>query len=476
MTACRSRVKQVYVFKQRNYNYMPINMIKQSLSNYLSGFIVVVLTGISPLACAQDLLEIYELALQNDPVLKQSHAGQLAVGESKNQSIANFLPNVSATGISNLSRLTNKRVTYQGSGIQKYSDNNFNLNLTQPLFHWEHWIQLSQSDNQLAQAEADYQAELQKLMVKITEAYFNVLSAEDNFEFSRSEKQATARQLEQAKQRFAIGLIDIIEVRETQAAFDGTIANEIEAANNVDNQKEALTEIIGEQDIRLNNLGENIPLAKPEPDDISAWSSSAEVGNFSIISAFNQMEFSRKSIDLQRTGHLPKLDLVASLGEYDTSSNFGLRGSTEVVGVRLNVPLFEGGAVNSRTQQAAYKYQQAKEQLTAAKRAVNRQVKDAYRGITSSISRVEALKTAVRSAETALQATQAGFEVGVRTLVEVLNEQRNLYRAKRDYSRTRYDYLLNSIKLKQAASSLAQEDLEQINRLLVANSAASKEK
>lgn len=451
-------------------------MIKQSLSNYLSGFIVVFLTGISPLAYAQDLLEIYELALQNDPALKQSHAGQLAVGESKNQSIANFLPNVSATGISNLSRLTNKRVTYQGSGIQKYSDNNFNLNLTQPLFHWEHWIQLSQSDNQLAQAEADYQAELQKLMVKITEAYFNVLSAEDNLEFSRSEKQATARQLEQAKQRFAIGLIDIIEVRETQAAFDGTIANEIEAANNVDNQKEALTEIIGEQDIKLNNLGENIPLAKPEPDDISAWSNSAEVGNFSIISAFNQMEFSRKAIDLQRTGHLPKLDLVASLGEYDTSSNFGLRGSTEVVGVRLNVPLFEGGAVNSRTQQAAYKYQQAKEQLTAAKRAVNRQVKDAYRGITSSISRVEALKTAVSSAETALQATQAGFEVGVRTLVEVLNEQRNLYRAKRDYSRTRYDYLLNSIKLKQAASSLAQEDLEQINRLLVANSAASKEK
>lgn len=452
---------------------MSINMIKQSLSNYLSGFIVVVLTGISPLAYAQDLLEIYELALQNDPVLKQSHAGQLAVGESKNQSIANFLPNVSATGISNLSRLTNKRVTYQGSGIQKYSDNNFNLNLTQPLFHWDHWIQLSQSDNQIAQAEADYQAELQKLMVKITEAYFNVLSAEDNLEFSRSEKQATARQLEQAKQRFAIGLIDIIEVRETQAAFDRTIANEIEASNNVDSQKEALTEIIGEQDIRLNNLGENIPLARPVPDDISAWSSSAEVGNFSIISAFNQMEFSRKAIDLQRNGHLPKLDLVASLGEYDTSSNFGLRGSTEVVGVRLNVPLFEGGAVNSRTQQAAYQYQQAKEQLTAVKRAVNHQVKDAYRGITSSISRVEALKTAVSSAETALQATQAGFEVGVRTLVEVLDEQRNLYLAKRDYSRTRYDYLLNSIKLKQAASSLVQEDLEQINRLLLANSAVS---
>lgn len=444
---------------------MSIHMIKQAASKFIFGCIV--LTGISPDVYAQDLLEIYELALQNDPGLKQSHASQLAVGESKNQSIANFLPNVSATGTSNLSRLNNKRQTYQGSGIQEYSDNSFNLSLTQPLFHWEHWVQLSQSDNQIAQAEAAYQAEHQSLMVKITEAYFNVLSAEDNLEFSRSEKQAIERQLEQAKQRFAIGLIDVIEVREAQAAFDQVTANEIEASNNVDNQKEALTEIIGEQGVMLNKLAETIPLVRPEPDDISAWSNSAEIGNFSIISAFNQMEFSRKAIALQRNGHLPKLDLVASYGEYDTTSNFGLRGDIQNVGVRLNVPLFEGGAVNSRTQQASYKYEQAKEYLTAAKRAVKRQVKDAYRGITASISRVDALKTAVNSAEIAVQATEAGFEVGTRTLVDVLGEQRNLYRAKRDYSRTRYDYLINSIKLKQASSSLAQEDLEQINRLLV---------
>lgn len=455
---------------------MFIHIIKRAVPNYLPGFIVIFLTGISPVIYAQDLLEIYELALQNDPVLKQANASQLAVGESKDQSIANFLPNVSATGISTLNRLNNKKFTYQGIGVQEYSDNNFNVNLTQPLFHWEHWIQLSQSDNQIAQADADYQAELQKLMVKIAEAYFNVLSAEDNLEFSRSEKQAIARQLDQAKQQFAIGVIGITESQQAQAAFDTATANEIEAVNNVDNQKEALAEIIGEQDITLNALGDKIPLARPEPDDISVWSSSAEVGNFSIISAFNQMEFARKSIDLQRNGHLPKLDLTASMGEYDTTSNFGLRGSTEVVGLRLNVPLFEGGAVNSRTREAGYKYEQAKEQLTAAKRAVNRQVKDAYRGITTSISRVEALKTAVRSAEISLQSTEAGFEVGVRTLVEVLDEQRNLYRAKRDYSRTRYDYLLNTLKLKQASSSLAQEDMEQINRLLITNVASRHEK
>lgn len=454
---------------------MPINRSERIRINYLSGLIVILLTGLAPLVHAQDLLEIYGLALQNDPVLKQAHANRLAVGESKNQSVANFLPNISATGNSTANRLSNQKETFQGSGVQEYSDNSLNVNLTQPLLHWEHWIQLSQSDNQIAQAEATYQAELQNLMVKIAEAYFNVLSAEDNLEFSRSEKQAIARQLEQAKQRFAIGLVDVTEVREAQAAFDQADANEIEAANNVDNQKEALTEIVGEQNIRLNTLGERIALVKPEPDDISAWSNAAEAGNFSIIAAFNKMEFARKSIDLQRNGHLPKLDLIASYGEYDTSSSFGLRGDTESVGVRLNMPLFEGGAVNSRTRQAGYQYEQAKEFLTATKRAVKRQVKDAYRGITASISRVAALKTAVNSAEIALQATEAGFEVGARTLVDVLDEQRNLYRAKRDYSRTRYDYLLNSIKLKQASSSLVHEDLAQINRLLTAGSASRDE-
>ncbi|MEY3808198.1 MAG: hypothetical protein RI893_1174 [Pseudomonadota bacterium] len=149
----------------------------QSISTCLLCCIVIFSTGFTSTAYAQNLLEVYELALQNDPVLKQVHASQLAIGESKNQSVAKFLPNISATGVSNLNRLTNNRATYQGSGVQDYSDNNFTVNLTQPLFHWEHWIQLSQSDNQIAQAEADYQTELQKMMVKITEAYFNILSA-----------------------------------------------------------------------------------------------------------------------------------------------------------------------------------------------------------------------------------------------------------------------------------------------------------
>jgi outer membrane protein len=436
----------------------------------LSAVIISLLTGISPLQ-AQDLSETYELALQNAPTLKQAQAKQSAIGESKDQSIARFLPNISATGASSTNHLHNKKTDdFRGPDAnQEFWDNTFNVNLTQPLFHWDYWIQLSQSDNQIAQAEATYLAELQNLMVRTTEAYFNVLYAQDNLQFASAEKQAIARELEQAQRRFEVGILPITDVYEAQSGFDQANANEIEAANNLDNQKEALREIIGENDASLNPLGEQLPLIKPEPTDISAWSDTAEINNFSIISAFNQAEVSRKNIDLQRNGHLPSLDLVASYGASDNNSSFGFRGDTQRVGVQMEVPLFEGGAVNSRTRQAAYEYQAAKEDLIAKKRAVNRQVKDAYRGVMSTISRVDALKAAVISATSALESTEAGFGAGTRNMVEVLIEQRNLYRAKRDFSRTRYDYLINSIKLKQAASSLSQADLEQVNRLLVAN-------
>lgn len=440
----------------------------------LPAIIISLLTGMSPLH-AQNLSETYDLALQNAPVLKQAQAKQSAIGESKDQSIARFLPNISATGASQKQWLHNlKTNTYQGTAVnQEFWNNTFNLNMTQPLFHWEHWIQLSQSDNQIAQAEATYLAELQNLMVKTTEAYFNVLYAQDNLQFASAEKQAIARQLEQAQQRFNVGIIAITDVNEAQAGFDQANANEIEAANNLDNQKEALREIIGENDASLNALGGQLPLVKPDPPDISAWSDLAELNNFSIISAFNQAEVSRKAIDLQRSGHLPRLDLIGSYGASDNTSSFGARGDTQSIGVQLNVPLFEGGAVNSRTRQAGFEYQAAKEDLTAKKRAVKRQVKDAYRGIMTAISRVAALKAAVISATSALEATEAGFGAGTRTMIEVLNEQRNLYRAKRDFARTRYDYLINSIKLKQAASSLSQDDIEQVNRLLVTNTGAN---
>jgi outer membrane protein len=432
--------------------------------------VFIALTGISHLD-AQDLSETYELALQNDPVLKQAQANQLATGESRPQSIARLLPNIAANGLSSWDRLHNKKspdTDYRGPS-QEYWSNAFNIKLTQPLFHWDYWIQLSQSDNQIAQAEADYQAVQQKLMVRTTEAYFNVLSAQDTAELIQAEKQSISRQLDQAKQRFEVGIIAITDVYEAQAGYDEATAKEIEAVHDLENKKEALREIIGDNEVQLNSLGSTLPLLKPEPANIADWSTSAETNNFNIVSAFNKAEFSRKSIDVQRAGHLPQLDMVASYMGSDDNSTSGFRGDTQSVGVQLNVPIFEGGAVNSRTRQASYQYEAAKENLIAVKRAVKREVIDAYNGVLSNIGRVEALKTAVTSAENALAASEVGFEVGTRTMVEVLAQQRNLYRAKRDFYRSRYDYLINSIKLKQASSNLTQNDLEQINRLLVKN-------
>ena len=251
-----------------------------------------------------------------------------------------------------------------------------------------------------------------------------------------------------------------------QAGFDQARASEIAAENDLDNQKEALREIIGEFEANLSALGKELALIGPEPADISAWSKAAENNNFSIVSAFNQAEFARKAIELQNAGHLPQLDIIGSYAVSDNNSSFGFRGDTQSIGLQLNVPLFEGGIVSSRVRQAVYEYQVAKEQLTATQRSVKRLVKDAYRGVVSNMSQVNALQAAVKSSESALEATEAGFEVGTQTMVDVLTEQSNLYRAKRDYARSRYDYLVNSIKLKQAASSLTLADLEYINNLL----------
>lgn len=440
--------------------------------------IFVLLISIPMLTRAEDLLDIYERAIQNDPLIKQAEAKRSAAGESRNQGLARFFPTLAATGASGREWRHNRIASINNlfPANQEYWNHSFNFNLTQPLFHWDHWVQLSQSDNQIAQAEAAYQAELQNLIVRTTEAYFNVLSAQDNLQFTVSEKQAIAKQLEQAKQRFDVGIIPITDVYEAQAAFDQTSANELEAANNLDNQKEALREIIGDSEALVSSLGENLPLKKPSPDNLSKWDESAETNNLSIIAAFNEMEIARKAIDIQRSGHLPKLDLVGAYGVSENGSAFGPRGDNQSIGVQLNVPLFEGGAVNSRTRQASFEYEASKEKLTSVKRAVKRQVNNTYRSVLTNISRIEALKASVTSAASALEASEAGFEVGIRTMVDVLGEQRNVYRAKRDLSRARYDYLINSIKLKQTTSDLTQIDLEQINSLLVVPSQPDKKK
>ncbi|WP_020481289.1 TolC family outer membrane protein [Methylomonas sp. MK1] len=432
------------------------------MTKLLLTFLVALIWG-SPAFC-QDLLETYQLAKANDPEFKSSDINKLATAEIKSQSIAQMLPNLSFSANSSRNRL--ESTSFLGTTLQHYWDSKLGINLKQPVFHWDHWVQLDQADNKIAQAEAQFQAKQQSLIRRTAEAYFNILAAQDNLEFANSEKKSIEKQLEQAKQRFDVGIIAITDVYEAQAGYDRALASEIEAGNLLDNSKEALREIIGENAAELNSLQPQIPLSPPAPEDLSSWSNAAENNNFSIVAQINQAEYVRKNVELQQSKHLPTLDIVAQYSEMDTGNQYGLRGDNESFGLQLNLPLYEGGGTSSRSRQAAYEYEAAKEDLTKVKRSINRGVKDAFRGVVSSISRVNALEATSKSAAMAVEAAEAGFEVGTRTMVDVLTEQRNLFKAKSDHARSRYDYLINGIKLKEAAGSLNEEDLQQINQYL----------
>ncbi len=421
---------------------------------------------IAPNLYALDLIGAFHLGLENAPEYKSAYLQQYSAAEFRSQSIAQMLPNLTFSASSTRERLRNDKFTFQSAGVQHYWNNQISINLTQPVFHWEHWIQLDQSDNQIAQSEAEHQASYQTLIVDITEAYFDILAAQDDLSFTVAEKQAIAKQLEQAQQRFDVGLIAITDVHEAQAAFDSAVAGEIESQNILDDSKERLRELIGNNVDVLSQLQKDIPLSTPEPHDIEAWTEAAENNNFSLIAQLNQTEFARKKINLEYSGYMPKVDLVANYGVTDNTSTFGLRGNTQNIGLQVSMQLFEGGGIYSRAQQAEYDYRIEKENLLKTKRSVIRNVRNAYRGVVASLSRVKALAAAVKSSQSALEASEAGFEVGTRTMVDVLDEQRDLYRAKRDYARTRYDYLINIIKLKDAAGSLVEDDLKIINQFL----------
>jgi len=424
-----------------------------------------------PEAFAQDLMTTYDQALQRSPAIRQAESTRNAALENKPQSIAQLLPTLSVTAGLSRNYVTTKssdaiQKNIAGGSFVNFWSNLATLNLKQPIYHHELWVQLSQADNQVAQAEATYEAAQQSLMLNTSTAYFNILFAQDSLEFARMEMESIGRQLEQAKARFEVGLIAITDVDAAQAAFDQARAGVIKSENDLNNAHEAMREIIGQFDGKIASLTEDIPLPPPEPADMEQWNQRAQENNLLIIAAQNQAEQSKKGIDLQFAGHLPTLDLVGSAGFTDNNRPNGISTETQVIGMQFNMPLFQGGLVNSKVRQAREQFQADVENLEVQRRATNKQVKIAYRGITTSISQVAALKSAVISAKSALDATEAGFEVGTRTMIDVLLVQSKLYQAKQNYAKARYDYITNSLTLKQAAGILMREDVELVNKWL----------
>ncbi len=416
---------------------------------------------------ADDLLDVYRLAQENDAQLRSAEAARLAVLESKPQSEALLLPNISASANTTANQLDISQPA-SAAGVTHFNSNSYTLTLTQPVYHRDTYVQLRQADARIAQADAIFNAAEQNLMTRVATGYFDVLAAEDNLAFALAEKKAIGQQLEQSQQRFDVGLVAITDVQEAQARYDSAVAQEIDAERQLASAHEALREITTQPHASLTPLHADIPLVTPEPQDIQQWADTALRQNLLISAAQSGAEIALEEIERQRSGHYPSVDIVGSRAF--SESGGGRFGGSETLGdtltLQLNVPLYQGGLISSRTREAHARHNQALATLEQQQRSVLRQTRDAYLSVNANISRVQALKQAVTSNRTALESTMAGLEVGTRTEVDVLNAQRELFRAERDHARARYDYILQTLRLKQSAGTLSPADLAHINTWL----------
>jgi outer membrane protein len=416
-----------------------------------------------------DLLHVYKLAETNDQEYMQALATHRVALESRPQALSQLLPeiNLSADTTRNDQDISSGGAAVGFSGGVNFNSRGYRLSVSQPLFRRDRFIALDQAGSEIKQAEADLIEAQQELIIRIAERYFDILANIDNIEFAQAEVKSLSRQLDQANQRFEVGLSAITDVHEAQAGYDLAVADEIQALNAIDNAQEAMRELTGEYISTFNSLGDAMSLVRPEPEAIESWTQLSLDQNLGVLAARQAAETARNEIKRQSSGHLPTLDLVASQS-YDSSG--GRFGSTKqhstAVGLELNIPIYSGGLVSSQTREAHENYNIAMYSLERARRTAQRSTREAYLGVISGISRVKALKQAVVSSETALDATEAGFEVGTRTAVDVVASQRTTSEARRNYSQAKYDYIIDTLNLKQAAGTLSTEDLEFINAWL----------
>ena len=403
-------------------------------------------------AVAENLLEVFESALESDPEFLAAGADNRAAQEIRPQARAGLLPGASLS------------FTTQWNDRQRLPDtrsDNLTLNVEQPIWRRDRRIAVDQADSRIARADALYAAARQDLMVRVAERYFGVLEAEDELGFARATLEAFEQQLAQSRQRFEVGLIPITDVEEAKAGFDLSRAQLIAAENALDIAREALRETTGEYRETLAPLTE-MPLVTPKPEDIDEWTGIALDRNPRLLAARHDTETARREIQRIQAGHSPTLDAVGSIGLNDSGSSPAGETRRANVGLRLSLPLYSGGSILSRTRESRHRYRRTLDVLERERRRAQRETRDAYLGVESGISRVRALEQAVRSNRAAAEAVEAGFQVGTRTSVDVLDAQRELFRALRDLAEARYGYVLDVLRLKRAAGALSEDDLRLI--------------
>ncbi len=432
-------------------------------------------------ARAEDLVDVLNVALEKDPQLKAAKYNQEATLENRKQALANFLPQV--TGSWSKSQSDSETVFDDGrlNNPPKSESDGWGLSLNQTIYDHSNFVRLKQADLEEAKGYANYGAAAQDFLVRVAQSYFDVLTNIDVVKFAESEEKAIQRQLDQAEQRYEVGLAAITEVHEARAAYDGSRASVINAKNLLDDSKEALYEITSNYYPQLNSLPDNFSQFELPNYDINYWEELALNNNPNLSVAKIDAEIAEKTIKLQQADHLPTVSLSARKGRNnDAGRSFQDLVNGELVinqipdsttdsdsiNLTVNVPIYSGGRTSSLSRQAKLRYRAAMEDLDRITFSTVRNVRNALHNVEAGWSSVQARQLAVVSAKSAEEATAAGFEVGTRNIVEVLNSQRSLYQAQRDYSRAKHDYLMNILNLKRAAGNLEQTDVVGVNALL----------
>ncbi len=423
---------------------------------------------------SENILEIYNEALENDPTYKSAEYSYLADKQIVVQGRAALLPSITLSGS------TNWNEYYQNDQLQQeYNSFSKSARISQPLFRLDSWFNFKRSKSLTNAAEADFAYQQQNLLLRTAELYFGVLRAIDNLNAAISEEKAIKKQLDQAQQRYEVGLSAITGVQEAQLAFDLSMAARINNEGNLFSAREALNALIGREIFSLDELGENLNVSSPFPNSKEEWVKTALENNYQLKAAYLRRDAAKSNARSVASNHLPKIDIVGSGSESETNQfnyeGFEVNGQgipvPAVTGrrnysIQLSVPIFQGGAVSSRRKQAYSQFNEADENTLFTERSVIQEVRSQFSNVVTLVANVNAQRQAVISATSALEATQVGYKVGTRNIVDLLQAEKNLYSAEKNLANAKYDYILANLRLALAAGTIGPNNIVDINNIL----------
>lgn len=412
---------------------------------------------------AADLMQTYMEALANDPQYASARAALMAGQEKSTQGLSRLLPNLNASGSYGRNYLENL----------DYTENKYTIALTQPIFNWANFQNYANSKLEVSISEAQFAQAQQDLMMRVAQAYFDVLTAQDVLTFAQSQKAAVAQQLELAKRSFEVGTVTITDTHEAEARYNLAESDEIAALNDLEVRRTALEQIIGHPPGLLDPLKKGVQLSAPEPNIMTSWVSSAENQNYQVVQYRLSREMARRNIEINKAGHYPTVDLVASYNhtdhdQYLIDTNNGVQSfnTSKMVGVQWNIPIFSGFGVTSRVRESVALEDKARSDLEASRRSAAQLARQSYLGVNSGLSQVKALEAAERASLSSLESNKLGYEVGVRINIDVLNAEQQVFMTRRDLTQARNNTIINGLRLKQAAGTLNEDDLKRVNMLL----------